>query len=143
MPCTTQCRTQRKGTARSFCTQWPVPLCREDTDAVRKQVVDDVGRALDAATEPEIADEAGAMLISRSWLRQWKLKQCRLSHLTDAAVSPTQSITCLHERLLPENIKRCASAAPRGRGAARTACVGAMQGALVWKRHACGAALPK
>ena len=65
---------------------------------------------LEPACKAYIAEQIGAMLVSKSWLRQWKTKQCRVSHLMDAAVCPTQSITCVHERLLPEHRTKCASA---------------------------------
>ena len=82
-----------------------VRACREDTDTARKGILD----AVKVALKGDAADEAGAMLISRSWLRSWHTKQCRLVFLTDGAVSPTHAIVCRHGRLLPEtHMKGCA-----------------------------------
>lgn len=76
-------------------------------DTRRKELVDSVKLSLE-----KVVDEGwlgpDAMLISRSWLTKWKIKQCRLSHLSES-VSPTGSITCRHGHLLPEvsGIGRC------------------------------------
>ena len=55
-------------------------------------------------------DAEGAMLLSRSWLQNWKVRQCKVPHLQNAAVSPTQAITCVHGLLLPKPVGRCAPA---------------------------------
>lgn len=77
---------------------------REDTDEWRKQVAEGVRRALDSSAEAEVCAHTSpaAMLLSRSWLRQWKAKACKVASLKGGSVSPTQSIACHHGRLLPE-----------------------------------------
>lgn len=86
---------------------------REDTDAARKRVYETVRAILEphhsgADTE---SVTGGHSLVSRSWLQRWKLKQCRVSYLTDGCPSPTAAITCRHGCLLPELAKgkMCAS----------------------------------
>lgn len=74
--------------------------CREDVDTRRKELVDAVKMSLEKVVKDAWLGP-DAMLISRSWLTKWKIKQCRLSHLSES-VSPTGSITCRHGRLLPE-----------------------------------------
>jgi hypothetical protein len=78
--------------------------CREDTDAVRKHIVDLVRIALESP--PGAASGGDDMLLSRSWLRNWRIKQCRVSHLSDGTVSPTFAIMCRHGRLLPDRFKK-------------------------------------
>jgi hypothetical protein len=107
-----------------FYNDWSAPMpasdrlkhcacgCRDDTDTDRKAVAEAVKRSLDPAEEADVAAEAGAMLVSRSWLRQWKGKACAVGHLLDGRVSPTQSIACVHGGLLPEHPKRCAARLP-------------------------------
>lgn len=82
-------------------------LCRDDTDARRKRMLEEVKRSLDPDQAPLVATEPGAALVSRSWLQQWKRKECSVAHLRQGAVAPTQSITCHHAQLLPEQTKRC------------------------------------
>jgi hypothetical protein len=72
---------------------------------VRKHIVDLVRIALEPTAEADVGD-GSEILLSRSWLRNWKLKQCRVSHLSDGVVSPTLAIMCRHGRLLPERPKK-------------------------------------
>ena len=69
-------------------------------DTRRKELVEAVKLSLEKVVNEDWLGP-DAMLISRSWLTKWKIKNCRLSHLSES-VSPTGSITCRHGRLLPE-----------------------------------------